>query len=121
MGEIPHIPDIPFHPLGQKKSKFFFLLFFYELSRSDFKNAIKNFAPIFSPCEVTLAQDIEFFWIENSEMSYEVIDFWMYVEGGNGHNKVIIPFHQMAKRWNFSSAAAEILTLQLFFRFSKKR
>ena len=42
MGHIPDIPDIPFHPLGQKKSKKIFLLFFYELSRSDFKNAKKK-------------------------------------------------------------------------------
>ena len=78
MWHMPHIPDIPFHPLGQKKSKTLFLLFFYELSRSDFKKAIKIFWPDFSPYEVR-QPDLEFFWkiskFLKSHVSYVMVIF----------------------------------------------
>ena len=56
-----------------KKLKKNFFAFFHELSHSDSKNAIKNFWPEISPYEVTLVQDLEFFWVQNYEMSYEVL------------------------------------------------
>ena len=43
------------------------------MSHSDSKNAIKKIWPEISPYEVTLVQDLEFFWVQNYEMSYEVL------------------------------------------------
>ena len=74
-GHIPLMTSYMVNPLGSKKSKKNFLLFFYELKHSDSKNAIKNVCPENFHCEVTLVQDLEFFWVQNYEMSYEVIDF----------------------------------------------
>ena len=56
-----------------KKIEKFFFAFFYELKHSDSKNAIKNFWPENFHCEVTLVRDLEFFWVQNYEMSYEVL------------------------------------------------
>ena len=46
----------------QQSQKKLFLLFFYELSHSDSKNAIKNFWLDFSPLWGHVTWDLEFFW-----------------------------------------------------------